>query len=163
MLTNGRGGCQRLNVVSVNTPPLRKHKEDIPLLVNSFIDQVKQNFSIDILKIEASVFDILMDYDWPGNVRELKNAIERAAILAEDNIIRTENLPQNLIANSDSFSGINGHHSEENLSEHLAVYEKQIIINALKKNSFNKSRTANMLGISRKTLYNKIEKHGISI
>ncbi len=151
----------RLNVVSINTPPLRKHKEDIPLLVNSFIDQIKNKFSIEILKIESAVFDILMKYNWPGNVRELKNTIERAAILAEDNVIRAENLPQNLQRYSDKIGEAADKNIPENLAKHLAIYEKQIIINALEDNSWNQTQTADFLGVSRKTLYNKIKKYNI--
>jgi transcriptional regulator with PAS, ATPase and Fis domain len=151
----------RLNVVSINTPPLRKHKEDIPLLVNSFIDQIKNKFSIEILKIESAVFDILMKYNWPGNVRELKNTIERAAILAEDNVIRAENLPQNLQRCSDKIGEAADKNIPENLAKHLAIYEKQIIINALEDNSWNQTQTADFLGVSRKTLYNKIKKYNI--
>jgi transcriptional regulator with PAS, ATPase and Fis domain len=153
----------RLNVVSINTPSLREHKEDIPLLVNNFIELIKEKFSIEILKIESEVFDILMKYDWPGNVRELKNIIERAAILSENNIIKVENLPRSFKDLSDQISPLNNKNMPEDLNQHVGLYEKQIIINTLKRNDFNQTNTADELGICRKTLYNKIQKYNINL
>ncbi|MCC3145680.1 phosphoenolpyruvate hydrolase family protein [Halanaerobium sp. Z-7514] len=152
----------RLNVVSINTPPLRKHKEDIPLLVNSFIKQIKEKFDIKILKIEPAVFDVLMEYDWPGNVRELKNTIERAAILSEDEIIKLENLPQYFKKFTDQHDYYNSVQQNEDLAAHLATFEKQIILNALEEQNWNQTETAENLGISRKTLYNKIKKYDLN-
>lgn len=153
----------RLNVVSINTPPLRKHKEDIPLLVNDFIDRIKAKFSIDILKIEPEVFDVFMEYDWPGNVRELKNMLERAAILAEDHVIRVQNFPQNLKKLAPNFKENQKNEIPQSLNKHLGLYEKKIIRDALKTNDFNKTKTADFLNISRKTLYNKIKEYEIEI
>ncbi|MBM7622526.1 phosphoenolpyruvate hydrolase family protein [Sporohalobacter salinus] len=152
----------RLNVISISTPPLRKRKEDIPLLVNHFLDEIKEKFDINILKVDSEVLDILMEYDWPGNVRELKHTIDRAAILSEDNIIKAENLPNNFRVYSEKLNSASQQTNIlEGLYKNVEIVEKQIILDSLKRNNWNRTETAKVLGITRKTLYNKMKKYNI--
>nr|WP_239559039.1 helix-turn-helix domain-containing protein [Sporohalobacter salinus] len=103
-----------------------------------------------------------MEYDWPGNVRELKHTIDRAAILSEDNIIKAENLPNNFRVYSEKLNSASQQTNIlEGLYKNVEIVEKQIILDSLKRNNWNRTETAKVLGITRKTLYNKMKKYNI--
>jgi len=143
----------RLNVITIPVPPLRDRKEDIPLLAMSFLKEFNKKNNKAIQGIEDSVMSALMDHDWPGNIRELENAIERAVILCQYDNITLECLPRRL----SSADGSNEARDQFNLHE----IEKSVIIRALDSNGWNQSRTAELLGISRKKLRTKMKNLGL--
>jgi two-component system, NtrC family, response regulator HydG len=141
----------RLNVITVDIPPLRERKEDIPLLVSHFLKIYQEKNDKTIDGISEDVLDILTDYSWPGNVRELKNVIERAVVLTQERIISQDDLPENIFKNR----------SEERkliipFGMPLREIEKKVIIETLKRTKGDKEVTANLLGITPRTIYRKM-------
>lgn len=146
----------RLKVISIKVPPLRERKEDIPFLINFFIENFSQNYKKKIVGIEPEAVKILLNYDYPGNIRELENIIERAVILCNGKHIKIENLPEELLDKTEQkFSEFTNSDTREYLSE------KELIIDILKKCNGNKSKAAKILGMDRVTLWRKIKKYGI--
>ncbi|MFZ6016602.1 MAG: sigma-54-dependent transcriptional regulator [Nitrospirota bacterium] len=144
----------RLNVISISVPPLRARKEDIILLSNHFLSIFNKKLEKSIIGFDSEVTRIFLQYDWPGNVRELENCIERAVILCNGDFISIEVLPYNLLESSekkrDESIDIGG------LS--LQEIERRIVLSAMEKASWNKSKAAEILGISRKQLLTKLKK-----
>ncbi len=165
----------RLNVVTIRIPPLRERKEDIPLLVNYFVSKYSRKYGKVIQGVSEEVMKIFMDYDWPGNVRELENAIARGVIISSVPLIMKEHLPPELIKKIEKKNSINqnstaqGEDSNitndelEPLPDAIARLEKEMIIKALQKCNGNKTKAAKLLGISRKSLFNKIRDYKINI
>jgi len=145
----------RLNVVEVQIPPLRSRRDDIPLLANYFIDKLAHELGRNINGISESAMKTLMDYDWPGNVRELENALERAIVTSASNMIGQQDLA--FIANADN--GRKGWHAPTDMA--LAEVEKQVIAATLERHQGNITETAEVLGIDRSTLYEKIKRYEI--
>jgi two-component system response regulator HydG len=145
----------RLNVISVSLPPLRKRREDIEPLANHFLKASTRRMKKEVRGIEADALQALMQYDWPGNVRELENVMERAVILARNGMITLGLLP--LGARRETFP------AETNVAPmvSLDLIEQQHITSILNATGFNKSRAAETLGISRKTLDRKIAEYGL--
>ena len=143
----------RINVVRLNLPKLAERKEDIPLLVNHFIEHFNTIASKQIIGIAQDALAALVQYDWPGNVRELENAIEHAFVLCRDDLLRSEYFPEQL----HSPKGPAYSPTETTLRE----IEKQAIIRALIKNNWRKMATARELGIDKNTLRRKIQRHDI--
>jgi len=144
----------RLNVVTIELPPLRERKDDIPLLGEHFLKKFAIDNQKEITGFSPDAIDFLLKYDWPGNVRELENAIERAVILAKNPSIEVTDLPQEnlLTAGSAPQGGM------------LKEVEKNHILNILSQTRGNNlSEAARILGISRATLYNKIKEYGIYV
>jgi transcriptional regulator with GAF, ATPase, and Fis domain len=147
----------RLNTITLRMPPLRKRTEDIPLLVDYCLKNSRfGGVSQQIKKVDPRVYEALSHYDWPGNIRELQNTIERLKILAENQEIRLEDIPFNIRmpkakADSGDFS----------VDMSLEDVEKAHILRALSFHQGNKTRTAQSLGITIKTLYNKLHRYGI--
>ena len=146
----------RLNVIPLHLPPLCERQDDIPELCDFFIQKYNDKFGIYIESIEDEAMSYLKNYTWPGNVRELENVIERIYNFIDTNRIKKEHLPENILKN-------NLIEPVGNLKRMLDEYEKQIIVQALKTHSNNKSKTAKILGISRATLYHKLDKYGIVV
>ena len=141
----------RINTIELHIPPLRDRKGDIELLANHFLDRYKKKYKKDIKNISTSAIKKLNEYPWPGNVRELQHAIERAVILTSGFTL----LPDDFILKPATAH----RHKEMNLNlEHLEMNAIEI---ALKKSEGNMNQAAEMLGISRFTLYRKIEKYGL--
>lgn len=141
----------RINTIELHIPPLRDRKGDIELLANHFLDRYKKKYKKDIKNISTSAIKKLNEYPWPGNVRELQHAIERAVILSSGFTL----LPDDFILKPATAH----RHKEMNLNlEHLEMNAIEI---ALKKSEGNMNQAAEMLGISRFTLYRKIEKYGL--
>lgn len=142
----------RLNVFPITIPPLREHKEDIPELVNHFLK------STNLVGVDRNALTRLIEYDWPGNVRELQNVIERASILA-DTIINEADLPP--LSPPSAPDSYQFQIPEQGFQ--LDEFEKFLVLQALEKASGNKTRAANLLGITRRRLYSIMERYGISI
>jgi transcriptional regulator with PAS, ATPase and Fis domain len=142
----------RINVVSIQLPPLRDRKEDIPLLVQHFLTKycIENKKEFDGLSEETS--RILMKYDWPGNVRELENVIERAVVVAKERIIVPEDLPP-LAQLGSKF--------KPTADMPLREVEKEHMLRALESHNWNITKTAKTLGIDRNTLASKIKKYQI--
>jgi len=153
----------RLNVVSIHTPPLRKHKEDIPLLVNHFLKKINEKFNRSIRKLTPAALDALIQYDWPGNVRELEHTLEQAAILCDDDVIGLHDLPGHFQFYTSQIEKRNEHSSIKELANQAAEnLERQLIVESLEKFDWNRTKTAQHLGITRRTLFNKMKKYSIS-
>lgn len=151
----------RLNVFTLILPPLRERKEDIPLLANFFIRKHNQALSLDVQSITPEAVKLLSSYDWPGNVRDLENALQSAMILCTDGTIRPEHLPDR-VKGYDSTEEATIAGSGGSIREINAQMEKELILEALKKHNFNRTLTAEALAISRKTLFNKMKRYGLS-
>ena len=150
----------RLNVFTLHMPPLRERKEDIPLLVDYFL----QNLSDKKVEISSVALQILMVYPWPGNIRELKNVVESAAVIAENGYIEPAQLPGKI-------TGV-FNNSETNeiilpvnlpLDDRLNEIEKSMIIEALRKTGGVQVRATELLGINQRSLWHRIKKHSIDV
>ena len=141
----------RLNVFSVNIPPLRERKKDIPILAEYFLKKFCATMNKNLRKISDKAMEFLCEYSWPGNVRELENAIERAVVVGRSSEILIEDLPFNKSNIGDKADS----------TVPLAEVEKNYIEKVLLSNNWNISRSADVLGIDRVTLYNKINKFGL--
>ena len=156
----------RIEVISITLPPLRERTDDIPLLVNHFIKRYAKQYQKAIDGIHLQAIEALLHHEWPGNVRELENCIARAVILCKEHNISTGDLPEKIrILNNEPSSileeGLIRSIPEQGLK--IKEMERELILKTLEKCEGNKSLTANFLGISRKALYEKIERHGIGI
>lgn len=142
----------RLNVFSIEVPPLRERREDIPALMEHFLG----NLYLDRppYKISAQAVQCLMSYDWPGNIRELSNVIERGIILAENDLITVQSLPADITRNLDSSEGLTPFLT-------LEQQERKLIRRVLAYVNDNKTQAAEILGIGRKTLYRKLKTFGL--
>lgn len=146
----------RLNVVQITVPPLRERKEDILLMVSSFIQNFSKENGKEIKEITKKAQTALYNYDWPGNIRELKNVLEAAVVLSKDGIIDINDLPPYL-KNDDE----HGNFLKIKIPAAMAEIEKEAIISTLALANGNKSKTAEMLEMNRKTLYAKLNEFGI--
>ena len=143
----------RINVVRIQLPPLKDRKEDIPLLVQHFIDRFNSLLNRSLAGISQEALAVLMLHDWPGNVRELENAIEHAFVMCRRELIIPEHLPSRIRPKGglvEKASGLT-----------LMAWEKQAILQALEQNQWKKMKTARELGIDKNTLRRKIIRHGI--
>ncbi|MBM7854717.1 transcriptional regulator with PAS, ATPase and Fis domain [Desulfohalotomaculum tongense] len=148
----------RLSVITVDMPPLRERKEDIPELVHLFLQEFSQTYGKVISRVEPEVTGAFLDYSWPGNVRELKNVVERLVVLAENDVINADCLPENLRRHTYiSVSTPDG----GSLMNVAVEAERQLISKTLEKAKGNRSEAARMLGIPRSTLYYKLRQLGI--
>jgi DNA-binding NtrC family response regulator len=154
----------RLNVIKIEIPPLRERKEDIPLLVNHFINMYSKENKKKIEGISDEVMEILETYDWPGNIRELENLIERAIVLSKFKLITHESLPPFLISrlgkDNESSSILN---NQFTLKEQVLAYQKNSIIDALKKTKGVQKEAAQILGVKSTTLNEMIKRFRIDI
>lgn len=144
----------RLNVVRINLPTLRERKEDIPLLVNHFLNKYAKENNKQIPQLEPEVMDALINYEWSGNVRELANVIERAIVLSPSGIISMKHLPRRIIEKT-------GWKLYKESSLNLLEVEKSLILKALNSTGWNQTKAAQILGISRKQLRTKMKHHGL--
>lgn len=151
----------RLNVVSIIIPPLRERKEDIPFLVEYFLNKYNQENGKEFKYVSSEALQLLDAYEWPGNVRELENAIERAVVMGNGEILLPEHLPLNIQATSLEEDKLKVHYEDKPLREILREVEKKVLKKALEQNQWNKARTAVKLQISRSALLYKIEEYGL--
>ncbi|HOS97233.1 MAG TPA: sigma-54 dependent transcriptional regulator [Deltaproteobacteria bacterium] len=146
----------RLNVVSIHVPPLRDHKEDIPLLARFFVKDFRTSVS-RVKDISREAIECLERYAWPGNIRELANVIRRATALGAGDSILPEDLPRHIHAGPEAAG-----RSVEPEDGTLEAYEKAAILNALATSRGNRKKAARILGIGEATLYRKIARYGLS-
>jgi len=146
----------RLNIMRFEMPPLRDRLEDIPLLVDHFISKFNKLYGKSIAIISPDALALLMKHSFPGNVRELENSIEHAFVLCTGSVIQPQHLPHELHKNA-------GHVTIINSATTLDEVEAQFIESALKRNEWNRLKTANELGIHKTTLFRKIKKLEIKL
>ena len=146
----------RINVFPIYMPPLRERKDDIMLLADYFLEKIAAENNKNISRISTPAIDMLTRYHWPGNIRELENCIERAVLLCNDDVIRSEHLPPSLHMIKKT-----GSVSQRSLTEIIENKERELIVDALKKFDGNQRKTAKELGISERILGYKIKKYNI--
>jgi two-component system NtrC family response regulator len=152
----------RLNVVSIDVPPLRERREDIPLLVAHFLNKFGERLGRPVRDVEPDVMSALYRYSWPGNVRELENVIERALVLSRGPSIVPDDLPPEIRESREIEEGIDTLISwEKGLAETLDAIEERMIRQALKKAGNVQAQAAKTLGISRSNLQYKMKKYGL--
>ena len=149
----------RLNVIPIFIPPLRERREDIPVLINNFIDKYAQMFGKEVRTISSYAMELLMNYDFPGNIRELENIIERSVAMESSNII----LPENLTLSSDTVAGMPNFNIEItdtgiDLSAELEKIEKIIIEKALLRTKGSKTKAAKLLNVTFDSLRYRMQK-----
>jgi transcriptional regulator with PAS, ATPase and Fis domain len=152
----------RLNVILVEVPPLRDRLGDLPELVRHFLQKMNEKRPTRFEGITPEALKVLGTHRWPGNVRELENMIERVVTLYDDTMIRPEHLPEDMgpqDANASARAGAPG--SVVLRGGKLSDMEREAIQQALKDSRYNKKRAAEVLGISRPTLYQKIRRYGL--
>jgi DNA-binding NtrC family response regulator len=149
----------RLNVFHINLPPLREHKDDIPLLVEHILRDVNTKHGKHVRGVGAEVLDIFMSHTWPGNIRELRNILERASIMSEKDLITRASLPGEF---GKSTSKPPGDLSTVKfpIGTTVDAMERELILQTLSATGNNKTRAAELLGISLKTLHNKLKEYG---
>jgi len=148
----------RIGVIPIYLPPLRERREDIPLLVDAFVNRIRLKTRKPIKSIDKTALRLLASYDWPGNVRELINVLEYAFVLCSGDEIKSEHLPANLTGSPRSLSGRQSNSRTQSSSD-----EKPRLLEALKRTGGNKSEAARILGISRVTLWKRLKAHDITV
>lgn len=147
----------RLNVVHLKVPSLKERKDDLPLLIDSFIKKFSTENEKEIIGIDSKAKAALLKYDWPGNIRQLQNCIESAVVMSNGKQIKLEDLPLSV----SEYTG------QESISIPMGISledaEKIIIMQNLSVNKGNKSKTADILGIGRKTLHRKLNEYGMEL
>ena len=157
----------RLNIISIELPPLRDRKEDITLLVEHFIEKHSTVLNKQINGISDEAFKYLMKHDWPGNVRELENVIERACVLTNGPLIEPVDMPEHILKDKLGSCILAGQRTLDDgsngssLKDALKDPERKIILEAIEKCRGNKKEAAKLLGINRTTLYKKLNQFGL--
>ncbi len=153
----------RLNVITIEMPPLRERKEDIQLLVNHFVSIFSKKSHKNIKGVSEEAMEILKKYNWPGNIRELQNVVERATSLTETDYITPVDLQEHLVDGVDSGGYRKDLPFKEAKNRWLESFEKKYFTDLIKESSGNISRAAQKAGIDRKTIYRIMKKHGLDI
>src|SRR5271170_4980349 len=143
----------RINVININLPALRERQDDIPLLANHFLRKYEKSLSRTAMRFSKGAMSLHINYAWPGNVRELENTIERAAILAETDVIHSHDLPDKLRSTSPVMASI------ENTGLTLEELEREHLKRVLDKVENDKVKAAQVLGIHLSTLYRKVQRY----
>ncbi|MCA9062028.1 MAG: sigma-54-dependent Fis family transcriptional regulator [Planctomycetaceae bacterium] len=151
----------RINVITLTQPPLRERIGDIPLLVEHFVNVFNEQTGRHIAGIDEMALQALQHYHWPGNVRELVNVVERAVVLSREQRITMQDLPEKLFAHHEHRGPIDANLSGASLKAALTQPERQLIVQALESNGWNRQKTAKALGINRTTLYKKMKRYDI--
>jgi DNA-binding NtrC family response regulator len=155
----------RLNVINIQLPPLRDRKEDIPALVEFFTKKYCEENGKPPYRFSSEALKVLMDYHWPGNVRELENAVERAVVLAQDEIIGRNLLPEAILSPSSRFATLSSFplSKDTSLFEVTDAFERRVIIEMLEQTGWSQTEAADNFRIPLSTLNQKIKRHGIEI
>lgn len=147
----------RLNVIPIDLPPLRMKKEDIPVICDYFLEKYCRNFGVPMKIISPAVMKIFQSYHWPGNVRELENLLERAVVISKNQELKLSDFPPEI---SSGVASVPSGTVEVGMS--VGEAERILIMKTLKANAGNKTRTAEILGISTRTLRNKLHEYGFA-
>jgi transcriptional regulator with PAS, ATPase and Fis domain len=150
----------RLNVFNIHMPPLREHKEDIPVLVELLLAEMGTKHGRKVSAISEAVLNQFNNYSWPGNVRELRNTIERAVIVCDAGVIETKHLPPGFGQAPLRTAANDPDAVRLGVGTTVEEAEKMLILKTLEATSNNKTRAAEILGISLKTLHNKLKEYG---
>ncbi|HKK98973.1 MAG TPA: sigma 54-interacting transcriptional regulator [Desulfotignum sp.] len=155
----------RINVFPLNCPPLHHRKDDITLIIQHFISILAQKTKKNILGFTPRAMRIMVAYPWPGNIRELRNAVEYAFVLAKGKSIGTEHLPEKLLQHNPGTSLPMVSRQDPVVSAEISCKqsEKAALVEALQKSDGNQTRAAQMLGISRVTVWKRMKKHGVAL
>ncbi|WP_088188237.1 sigma 54-interacting transcriptional regulator [Desulfosporosinus sp. FKA] len=148
----------RLNIVPLNLNPLRERKDDLIALTQTFLDQFSREVGHE-LSLSSQVLRIFQNYNWPGNIRELQNVLEHASIVCNGSTIEIHHLPANIIPMNNQPPDLKD--KTFNLKEIVARVEKELIVSALANNNNNRTKTMEVLGISRRAFYDKLRRYGI--
>ncbi|MDK2955768.1 MAG: two-component system, NtrC family, response regulator AtoC [Desulfovibrionales bacterium] len=155
----------RLNVASIELPPLRERKDDIPLLAGLFLRQINLRLGTDLASVSSQAMDLLFNYDWPGNVRQFANALERAAIFCEGPSVAFADIERAFRKGPPSSAPVVPAAPQDlpnvPLKQAVNDYEKALIRSALERTAGVQTEAAALLGISPKNLWNKLKKHGL--
>ncbi len=151
----------RLNIVTINIPPLRERREDMPLLIEYLIKKINRDLHKKIAGVSKEVMDIFMKYEWPGNVRELENLLVRAAVVSKGSVLGEEDFPNLTGAGKAAKAGNDTREADKSIMT-LDEIEEIHIRRVIEKIGRNKGEICEALGISRPTLERKLEKYGIS-
>ena len=152
----------RINVISLTQPPLRERIGDIPLLVDHYLEEMNERNGKHVREFDDATISLMQRYRWPGNVRELVNVVERAVVLSKNEVISIEDLPESLRRDAPTRNTFQIPGNSGGLKTALVAPERQIILNALESNGWNRQKSAAALGINRTTLYKKMKKYEIS-
>jgi len=154
----------RLNVIPIKVPALKKRKSDIPLLIDFFLKRSQKGKTKKIRGFSPQAMDAMLDYEWPGNVRELENAIKRLTVLCDSEIVNLDDLPEHIEQNSRSIDPAEEDVLEDGLTldETVKDYEKRLILEALEKSNWVRTKAAKLLHINRTTLVEKIKKQKLT-
>ncbi len=150
----------RLNVFNIHMPPLREHKEDIPDLVQSLLTDMSSKHGRKVAAVSEAVLNAFHNYSWPGNVRELRNTLERAVIVCDGSVVETKHLPPGFGQTTLRTSADDPDALRLGVGTTVEEAEKLLILKTLEATSNNKTRAAEILGISLKTLHNKLKEYG---
>jgi len=150
----------RLNVFNIHMPPLREHKEDLPDLTESLISDLNEKHGREVAGVDDEVMRAFQAYSWPGNVRELRNTLERAVILATGKLVETRHLPPGFGTAHVKAAEYDPNAIHLGVGTTVEEAEKQLILRTLASTNNNKTRAAEILGISLKTLHNKLKEYG---
>jgi len=151
----------RLNVVPLQSPPLREKKEDIPILVEYFLKNYAEENNFKVKKFSKGAIDAMMKFPWKGNIRELKNIVERLIIMTEENVIEQKDLPEQVRGEVQVY--LPDTKTTKTLKEFRELAEKDFILAKLEENDWNISQTAREIDTPRSNLYKKLEQYGIKI
>ena len=153
----------RLNVIPIKVPPLKQRKSDIPLLIDYFMKKFRSEKQNLIKEFSNEALEDMMGFDWPGNVRELENVIKRLTILCDNEIVQVDDLPEHIqrITRSLKPDEEDVLDKDLNLNEAVKDYEKRLILEALEKSNWVKTKAAKLLNINRTTLVEKIKKQNL--
>ena len=150
----------RLNVFNIHLPPLREHKEDVPQLVDALLADMNAKHGRDVAGVSDTVLQMFQNYSWPGNVRELRNTMERAVIVCDAPLVETRHLPPNFGSSGLKPVAHEGEGIHLEVGTTVEEAEKLLILKTLAASNNNKTRAAEVLGISLKTLHNKLKEYG---
>ncbi|MGB7189297.1 MAG: sigma-54 dependent transcriptional regulator [Acidobacteriaceae bacterium] len=155
----------RLNVFNIHMPPLREHREDIPAIVESMIEDMNRKHDRHIAGVASGMLQQLMACDWPGNVRELRNTVERAVVLGNEGLLEARHLPRGFGASLEKVveAPVQGNAVRIEVGSTIDEAERRLILKTLESHGNNKTRAAETLGISLKTLHNKLKEYGNAV
>src|SRR5579884_1875284 len=150
----------RLNVFNIHLPPLRDHKEDVPQLVEALLHDMNAKHGRQVSGVSDTVLQMFHGHNWPGNVRELRNTMERAVIVCDSSLIEPRHLPPNFGSAGMKVAASEGEGIRLDVGTTVGEAEKMLILKTLAASNNNKTRAAEILGISLKTLHNKLKEYG---